>query len=745
MINWEINKFVRLVIAIQLAMLGLIGLAFFGYDISVLRQIIGFIYLTFIPGLLLLRILRLYRLGTIETLLYSVGLSIAFVMLLGFFVNMIYPLIGITQPISIIPLIVTFSIAIVILCVVAYVRESRETMAHSGHHSIQWSEILSPAALFLILLPFLSVIGTYLVNFHQNNILLLILLALIALVATLVAFDKFIPQRLYPLAVFSIALALLWHWSLISQYLTGWDIHAEYYYQNLVLTNSFWDQHIPIMVNGSLSIVMLAPIYSLILDMDTVWAFKIIYSIVFSFVPLALFQVFRKQTDDKIAFFAVFFFMSFLVFFTEMLALARQQIAELFFALSILLFLDKRMAVAKRAALLITFSFSVVVSHYGLSYFYMGYLILSLCLLSFARSSTLRHLWAGLSARFRKGKGGIQIDTLLPISAEEKISTIHLSTTFVTLSVVFGIFWFIYTAAGTGFSTIVFIGDHVYHSLGELFNPGTRDPTILLALGLASLELASVQRSIFLVIQYITQLFIVVGVIGFVFNLRKTRFQPVYIAMTLISFLLLGLCIILPYFARFWNMSRIYHLTLFFLTPFCILGGIAIVRWLFRLLPTRVFRASTNSIYLKVVVMLVLIPYFLFNTGFIFEVSGDAPTSIALNAEMDFPRFNEQELFGKEWLSLNKEKHTTVFADEHGRLLLYGYLHRRVGTFWSETTEIADNSYIYLRSWNIKQGEVMPSWEERHRRIELQNSPFYDNVLSYRNRIYDNGAARVYR
>ncbi|MCL0034681.1 DUF2206 domain-containing protein [Dehalococcoidia bacterium] len=618
-----------------------------------------------------------------------------------------------------------------------------------------WSEIFSPPALFLFLLPLLSALGAYyLANFHQNNILLLILIALIALVAALVAFNKFIPQRLYPLAVVMIAISLLWHWSLISQYLTGWDIQWEYYFQNLVLANSSWDPALPFDLNAVLSITMLAPIYSLILNMDTVWVFKIVYPLFFSLVPLALFQVFRKETDDRIAFMAAFFFMSFFPFFTVMLALARMQIAELFFALSILLLLDKEMAATKRAALLIIFGFSVIVSHYGLSYFYMGYLLLALFLLSLARSSALSNLWGSLSARFSKSRPGHsdpersegEESRPFAIAQGDKINNpprSTLSTTFVMLIVVFGLAWFIYIASGSPFNSIVRIGDHLYHSLGELFNPETRDPAILLALGLG--EAGSVPREIARVIQYITQLFIAVGVIGLVFNRRKTKFQPVYIAMTLVSALLLVMSIILPYFAGFFHMFRVYHIALFFLAPFCILGGITIFRWLFRLVPARAFRTSRNPIYLNLVVMLVLIPYLLFNTGFIFEVSSDVPTSIALNAEMDFPRFNEHELSGKRWLLLNKEEPTKVVADQYGWLLLLGHIPRhQLGTFWGETSDIADNTYIYLRSWNIKQGEVMQSWEERRNYIELQNSPFYEEVLVHRDRIYDNGGAQVY-
>jgi uncharacterized membrane protein len=287
-VDWEIKKFLHLVLAIQLALLGLVGLTALGFDVPFLTQVVGFIYLAFIPGLLILRILRLHGLGTIETLLYSVGLSIASVMFLGFFMNMLYPLIGIFRPISTLPLIITLTVAVAILCLVAYIQESRKTMAHSQHHSMSWSEILSPPTLFLLLLPLLSILGAYyLANFHQNNILLLILIGLIALVPALVAFNKFIPQRLYSLAVVMIAIALLFHNSLISMYLVEWgDIVWEYYFQNVVLANSLWDHTLPANFNATLSITMVAPIYSLILNMDSVWVFKIVYPLLFSLVPL---------------------------------------------------------------------------------------------------------------------------------------------------------------------------------------------------------------------------------------------------------------------------------------------------------------------------------------------------------------------------------------------------------------------------------------------------------------------------
>jgi uncharacterized membrane protein len=337
--DWGIEKFLKIILTIQLAMWGVTGLEIIGLQIPIMRQLIGFIYLTFVPGILILRIIRLHKLGNIETLLYTVGLSIATLMFTGLFMNTVYPFFGISGPISITPLILTISILVLILCILSYVRDKD----YSNPSFIDVGEILAPSVLFLCLIPFLAIFGMYLVNFHHDNILLIFLIAIIALIVILIVFGKFIPKNLYPLSVFIIAISLLYHSSLISMYLWGWDIHGEYYLCNLVKMSGVWDSTMPGGYNAMLSIVILAPIYSIISNMDITWVFKIIYPMLFALVPLGLYRVFQKQTDDKIAFLSCFFFVSLFTFYGEMLALARQQIAELFLVLLVLLMIDKNM------------------------------------------------------------------------------------------------------------------------------------------------------------------------------------------------------------------------------------------------------------------------------------------------------------------------------------------------------------------------------------------------------------------
>ncbi|MCK4731123.1 MAG: hypothetical protein KAT65_01580, partial [Methanophagales archaeon] len=175
--DWEIRKFLKMVLAIQLAVFGIIGLDAIDLQIPILRQLISFIYLTFVPGIIILRILKLHKLGNIETILYTVGLSIATLMFTGLFMNTVYPIFGIFGPISITPLVITISVVVLVLCILSYVKDKD----FSNPSFIDIKNVLSPPALFLCLIPFLAIFGTYLVNFHHNNIILMFLIIIIVL------------------------------------------------------------------------------------------------------------------------------------------------------------------------------------------------------------------------------------------------------------------------------------------------------------------------------------------------------------------------------------------------------------------------------------------------------------------------------------------------------------------------------------------------------------------------------------
>ncbi len=736
--NLETKKWLYVVLAILLVMLGLIGLATLGFDIPVLRQIVGFIFLTFVPGFLILRILKLHRLGTVESLLYSVGLSIAFVMFLGLFINMLYPAIGISKPISILPVMASITFVMLIFGVIAYKQKVPQGKPLSQSHSIRWSELLSPPTLFLFLLPVLSALGTRLVYLHQGNTVLLILLSLIALVAVLVAFGKFIPAKLYPLAIIAISIALLWHWSLISLDIPASDVSREYYYQILVLNNSIWNSGIGSNLNAMLSIVMLGPIYSLMLNLDMAWVIKIVYTLLFSLVPLALFQAYRRQTGDKIAFLGAFFFMSMPVFFT-LTPGVRQPIAEVFLALTILLLLSKEIAATQRTTLLIIFGFSIVVSHYGLAYIFMFYLLMALPLLLLWRISDVEKLWKGMMARLSRLWHSASNISWSPKPASASLQKSPLTPTYVLLFIVFGLGWYMYVSLGYPFYSIVGIVDYIYSNVvSDFLVAEAMDPHVRQAVGLVAMRGKEVEWEIARIVQYFTQLFIVVGIIGLVVTWHRTKFHSEYIAMSLVSMVLIAISIVLPYFAQALTMMRIYHITLFFLAPFCVLGGIAVSRWLFRVLQMHRLRKVGTPAHLNLVVILVLVPYFLFGNGFIFELTGATPTSKPLSLyKTDWEFLTKPEIYARTWLAERVTDNGIVHSDAKG------LLHRGPGLplarFPRSEGQVSPNSYIFLRRWNVIHGEWRSSVTAPYSRLEKLS------YLNGMNKIYDSGDAQILR
>ena len=714
--DWEIKKFFKVVLAVQFAMWCAIGLYAIGFQIPILRQLVGFIYLTFIPGILILRVLKLHKLGNIETPLYTVGLSIATLMFTGLFMNTLYPFFGISRPISTIPLVITISMVVLGLCYISYKIDKE----FSDPSFIEVKDIVSPPVLFLCVFPFLAIFGTYLVNFQQDNTILIFLIVMLSIIAVLIAFDKFIPKNLYPFAVFIIAISLLYHNSLISMYLWGWDIQLEYYLSNLVTTTAQWDSTIPTTTNAMLSIVMLAPIFSNVCNMSLTWVFKIIYPLVFALVPIGLYRVFQKQTNDKIAFLSCFFFMSLFVFYTEMLALARQQMAELFLVLLILLMVDKDLDRAKRAGLITIFAFSLAVSHYGLSYIFMFSLIAVYGLLF-------------LNAR-RKN--------------QNKVAEIVATRRFVALYITFTIAWYMYVSSSSAFEAIVSIGDHIASSIFTDF----LNPEAAQGVNLIMKETTSALHDISKYLHLIAQFFIAIGTLTLLLKRKEMKFEEEYAAFSYVAFMICFAGIAIPFFASSLNTSRLYHITLIFLAPFCVIGGMTF----FRMVNHVVKKSWTDRIVrssLRVLSVFFAI-FLLFNSGWVYEVAkDDDPKSISLSQE-SIKEYGDDEckntfyaayylgedITSVEWISKNRDNESKIYADYTRRLLVftsYGMMpdeHKLINT-----TKIRDKSYIYLGYPNVRYGLMFGPDKGGYWNI-TDISPLLDES----HRIYNNGGAQVY-
>jgi uncharacterized membrane protein len=720
--DWDSKKFLRIMVAIQLAMLGAIGLDVMGLEIPILRQVVGFIYLTFVPGIIILRLLKLHKLGASETILLSTGISISFLMFSGFFLNSMSSFLKVKSPLSFWNVVIFITVLVAILCMISYKRD-RFYLNESQPLKI------SRSALYLMLLPVLSIVGTYFVNFHKNNIVLLIMIVLIALIPILIALKKIQPE-LYPLAITVISISLLFHMSLISMYLIGWDIHAEYYIHKLVVDNEFWDSTIYSNLNAMLSIAILPAVYSYFLKMDGAWVFKIAYQIIFSLVPLGLYCIYQRQIkSDKIAFYSVLFFMSFFSFFLEMISLARQEIAEFFFVLLIFLMVQETMSKIIRNFLILVFCMSLVTSHYGLSYIFIILIVfINLFYTDFFKTSKIKGL-------------------ILPDFNLKKITFNY----FVTFFIIFALVWYFFVSSASVIESIVYIVDHVITSIfTEFFNPENRDNYVLMALGIRDPAVPSFGREVHRDLQLMTQLFIIMGFYKIIISREYAKFKAEYFYLIMASFFILLLSL-LPFSAKALNMTRIYQITLFALSPLFVIGGAFIIQNSIKI--TMIKNKLRQNHVILILILGVLVPYFLFNTGFVYEITKDVPTSIPLGMERmknDTVKIvdlyntytTEQDVVSARWYYEYKYATKKIYADWDSKLHVlnsYGMTPQyMVNSLFKNDTllnqdELSLNYYLYLRKFNVCDNT-----------FETVNTTEILSLTDKSSRIYSNGCGDIY-
>ncbi len=725
--DWENKTFFWTLQALQIAFVGVVFLDLAGYHIPIVREALAFVYITFLPGILVLKALRLHDLGTIETVLYSVGLSLVVIMITGLFVNTAYPLLGYARPFSFEILFLTIVGVVQVLLYIALVRDREYTGANRT-----WLEVSipPPAVPFLALLPFFAIVGTYIRNEYHMVTLLFLLLVLIAVIGLAVGFDRFIPASCYPLAVYTIALALLYHTSLISGYIWGYDIHHELHLANNVLVPGIWDMAIPYNTNGMLSIVMLVPSCSLICDLDPIWVFKILYPLLFAFVPLGLYRAIEKQAGPKIGFFSAFFFVSFFTFYTEMISLARQQIAELFLVLTVIAMIDTSIDRGRRLLLMVTFGFAMIVSHYGLSYIYLFSLVPAWLLLILPG-----YLPPGISERLRDMVGTLVHE---PPAPQKDVSPQRLHTLILPYILIFALLtyvWYSTVAGGTAFATIASIGEKIVNTfLAEPFNPAT-----IQGMHILTTQSAAPLHSLAKVIHITTQGLIAVGLFAILTRRDRWRIEPEYIAISLVFFLINVAGIIVPFFASSINTSRLYHISLILLAPFAIIGGIA----LYETITVRIRAATTLPLMGRAfqALSVFFVVFLLFNTGLIYQVTGDNPTSMALETSGDKPVFNSREVQGAQWL-ISEGGERPIYVDGTRWWLLLGFNPDHQRYLPANASLMEPASYLYLGTYNLVRESVRLEVQEHA--VTAADYADAGRFTRNQNLIYDNAGSVVY-
>ncbi|MCC7551738.1 MAG: DUF2206 domain-containing protein [Methanobacterium sp.] len=693
--DWKVERLLKLVICTQFILLLLLSMEFLGFSIPIIREMLSLFYILYIPGVLILRILKIHRLNEIETILFSVGLSIVFLMFVGFLINYLFRFLKIET--TALSLFLTLSFFILILLWGAFKRNNE----FQEIKNLKLDSLTLKWIILLSILPLISILGTYLMNIASVNIILMLLLIFLSIIPLYITFDK-IPKILYPLSIFVIALSLLYHNSLISFYINGWDIHFEYYYASLALKTSFVDFNVAQNLNSMLSVTIVAPLFSKITSLSLVWVFKLIYPLLFALVPLGIYRIVEIQTNSKIAFLSSFFFMSVYVFFVELPTMIRQEMGELFFVLLILVILSKKPSF-KTSFLLITFSLGLIFSHYALSYIFMGFLVIVL-------------IYQIITSK----------DTKNPVN-----------TILVAFFACMAVAWSIFTSSSELFYSFVMVGKTIGSNFySDLFNVET-----VQGLRIATLKTStSYLHQTYRYIQLIAQFFISLGILKYILRWEKLKFNRIYGLFSIMSFSMLLLALTVPFFASALNTTRLYHIALIVLSPFFVTGFIAFLDFFGKIINLRI-KINIEKNYLKIVSGFLMV-FLLFNTGFIYQVANDDSQTISLNSTFDSPTLNQRELICVEWFGNYKDS-KRIFADRYKSLVLYGIFNEdRPRTFSDNKDKNPKGTYSFIGSANIEtqQYVIMP----RIQQVRLSESIDLSNIIAEQNEIYDNGGSQIY-
>jgi uncharacterized membrane protein len=214
--------------------------------------------------------------------------------------------------------------------------------------------------------------------------------------------------------------------------------------------------------------------------------------------------------------------------------------------------------------------------------------------------------------------------------------------------------------------------------------------------------------------------------------------------------LFLIIAITVPFFASSLNMDRIYHIMLIFISPLCIFGILALT-----VLSAKIFRSDMlkSPQVVSTLLVIVLVPYFLFNYGAIFEITEKSDNfKLDLSHTVDNSKFSSnssyyiispipiEDVVASEWISTFSEPESMIYSDVDRSCEIYGYGLINPNRVDKSGYFPENEGYIFIGFYNYI--------DNLYTQFNFNQVPSTTNVpmetilieLRYRNFIYNNGA-----
>lgn len=681
-------------------------------DIGYCRQFFALILLIIFPGAFLIYLFKLNGLGISEQAVLTIGLSVSFLMCFGLLLNQMSLLFGYRYPLSTSFLVISISLALIVLFLSAYLWNNNAFSAPSLSFEIDIGEksLLISLAIYIQII----IIGTQFNNYYHNNFLLLFATFLLPIfIAIITLRGAKIKATTYTLAVIIIGFSLLAIYWLRSDHILGHDVHAEYYHYYMTLLNGHWSILEKSTLDSCLSISILPAIFQSLLHIKTdEQLFKGIYVMICSFTPVSVFIISKRYFQIRYAFLASMFS----IFQGTYIAASgspRTNLCIFFIALYVMVFFHEDIPISTRRILSIIFMVSIIFSHYSSTYIFLSLLIFA----------------------------------FLGTKAIER----HVNLNNMTLGslILFAILIFIWYGQLTDvpFNSGVMFVEKTISSMNMMFVEEAKSPQIALLYG-SGMQGKSLLSWINLGIRWITFIFIGVGIIysfmminAFLASKLPEKlisrsliksFNVEFLLLAFTSSIILIALLVVPQLTVGYDIGRTYTLTSIILAPFFVFGGKVVSGYL-----------NINSFMILLPISILI---FMFTIGSLHELFG-VDENLILNSQSrdgDYELVHDQEIYAAHWLALNRDVVENLYsADYHGvrKLISQGKIPPRNIDSTAFSNHVAIQGYLFLDHNNVIKGKLVTSGF----RPQGYNISDFDSEFFCLNKIYANGGSELWR
>jgi uncharacterized membrane protein len=330
-------------------------------------QFLLVLFLFTVPGVILLRALRIPGVTIAAFPVYVPCGSLVVLLGSGVAVNAIGPAIGVAAPLRTWPVLAGLELTCLILL-------AASAGAPPGV-VLPWRDALRPGRTALwpalaLVLPLIAAAGALRLNANRGNGVALV--ALVACVLVIVALFAYAPRLSSPLlaaGLYAAALAMLWSFSLRGASVYGFDISDEYYILQQTVASGVWHAAHPDNVYAAmLSTTVLPAELHAVTGVPDLLVLKVVYPAISALFPVAAFFLARRVLSARWAFAAGALIITQSSFGQEMPAIARQEIALVLFVALVAAALERDLRRTRQWPLAALFALGMVVSHYTTSY-----------------------------------------------------------------------------------------------------------------------------------------------------------------------------------------------------------------------------------------------------------------------------------------------------------------------------------------------------------------------------------------